>query len=59
MKEKRKTVFPKGFFTQPRPHATKQDKEDIIPFQWSENVLNGKSKVKIVSLRDKSGLVKD
>lgn len=58
MKE-RKIIFPKGFFTQTRPHTIKQNNEDLTPFQWSENVLNGKSKVKIVSLKDKSRLVKN
>ena len=54
MKEKEQKVkFPKGFFTKNRPHAAKQDK-DCIPFEWSENVLNGKSKVKIVSLKEKN-----
>lgn len=52
MKEK-KAIFPKGFFTKSRPHAVKQD-EDNIPFKWSESVLRGKSKVKIVSLNKKN-----
>ena len=47
----KKISIPKGFFTKSRPHATKQD-EDYIPFV--KNVLNGKSKAKIVSLKRKN-----
>lgn len=47
----KKSKFPKGFFSQPRPHANKkEDKKDNIPFQWSKDVLIGKVKGKIVSL---------
>ena len=53
MRNTKKFSFPKGFFTKSRPHATKQD-EDYIPFEWSKNVLNGKSKAKIVSLKRKN-----
>lgn len=59
-KEKKRFAFPKGFFTKDRPHADKHNDKDMIPFKWSENVLNGKSKVKIVSLNKKNmGLSKD
>ena len=51
MEEKKKTTFPKDFFTQPRPHAKKEISNDDIPFKWSKNVINGKSKVKIVSIQ--------
>lgn len=54
MEKKEKTIFPKGFFTQPRPHAKKQKTIDNIPFKWSENVLNGKSDVKIISTKSKT-----
>lgn len=49
-RKRKKIKFPKDFFTKSRPHASKQEK-DYIPFQWSENVLSGKSKAKIVSLK--------
>lgn len=55
MEKKERLKFPKGFFTQPRPTvSTKETLEDTIPFQWSENVLKGKSKVKIVSAKNNS-----
>ncbi len=56
MKEKKTNTskFPKGFFTSIKPcksiHSN-EPKEKDIPFKWSENVLNGNSKVKIVSLK--------
>lgn len=47
--------FPKGFFTQPRPTvSTKEATKNVIPFKWSNNVINGKSKVKIVSAKSNS-----
>lgn len=48
------TKFPKGFFTNIKPCKTtssKSSKEYDKPFEWSENVLNGKSKVKLVALK--------
>ena len=45
--------FPKGFFTQSRPHVKKQNKDDK-PFEWDKNILEGKSKVKIVSAKSKT-----
>ncbi len=46
----RNSLFPDGFFTIPRPHMKEKEKlEDCIPFEWSENVLNGTAKVKITS----------
>ena len=52
MEKKESSKFPKGFFTQPRPTISmKEAIKDDIPFEWSENVLNGKSKVKIVSAK--------
>ena len=51
MDKKKRPTFPKGFFTKPRPTITaKETLKDVIPFEWSKNVINGKSKVKIVSL---------
>ena len=53
MENKEKSKFPKGFFTQPRPAISmKEAIKDITPFEWSKNVLNGKSKIKIVSAKD-------
>jgi len=52
MEKKESSKFPKGFFTQPRPTISmKEAIKDDIPFKWSENVLNGKSQVKIVSAK--------
>lgn len=54
MEKKKKPTFPKGFFTQARPQVSKKESlKNITPFEWSKNVLNGKSKVKIVSLDKK------
>ena len=51
MDKLKKIKFPKGFFTQPRQHLDrKENKEDCIPFKWDKKVLEGKTKVKIVSL---------
>ena len=55
MEKKESPKFPKGFFTQPRPTISiKEALRDIVPFEWSENVLKGKSKVKIVSAKKNS-----
>lgn len=54
MEEKKRPTFPNGFFTKLRPQVNeKKSKEKTTPFKWSKNVLNGKSKVKIVSLKEK------
>lgn len=54
MEEKKRPTFPKGFFTKLRPQVNERKvKEKTTPFKWSKNVLNGKSKVKIVSLEEK------
>ena len=49
--DKKKKVFPKDFFTKIKPHNIQDNKakEKDIPFEWSENVVSGKSKVKIIS----------
>lgn len=53
MKDKKKKItFPKGFFNIVRPHADKHESEDNVPFEWDEKVLSGKSKVKVVALKD-------
>ena len=51
-KEKKNVIFPKDFFTKPRPHVTKKElPEDIIPFKWSDDVLNGKKKAILYSVK--------
>ncbi len=55
MEKKESPKFPKGFFTQPRPTISmKEALKDVSPFEWSENILKGKSKVKIVSTKNNS-----
>lgn len=55
MKKKEVTKFPKNFFRQPRSTISmKEALKDSIPFEWSEGVLKGKSKVKIVSAKHKN-----
>lgn len=52
MAKKECPKFPKGFFTQPRPTINmKEALNNVTPFKWSDSVLNGKSKVKIVSTK--------
>ena len=52
--ENKKSIFPKDFFKQPMPKAKKDLPEDNIPFKWDKKVLTGKSKVKIVGLKEKA-----
>ncbi len=54
--KKKITKFPKGFFTSIKPCRINHSKnsEEDLPFEWSENVLNGKSKVKLVSAKRKT-----
>ena len=53
--KKERPIFPKGFFTQPRPHVKIKEKpKDKIPFKWSKEVLNGKSEITITSLNKMS-----
>ncbi len=54
--KKKITKFPKGFFASIKPCKINHSKnfEEDLPFEWSENVLNGKSKVKIVSAKRKT-----
>lgn len=50
------TKFPKGFFTSIKPCkiiSSKNPEDYDKPFEWSKNVLNGKSKVKLVSLKNR------
>ncbi len=53
MKKKECHKFPKGFFTQPRPTINmKEALNNVTPFKWSNDVLKGKSKVKIISAKN-------
>ncbi len=53
MKKKECHKFPKGFFTQPRPTINmKEALNNVTPFKWSNDVLKGKSKGKIISAKN-------
>lgn len=55
MNNKERSKFPKGFFTQSRPTLSMNEAlKDVTPYKWDDNVLKGKSKVKIVSAKSKS-----
>ena len=50
-KSKIVTKFPPNFFTNLTPYIpTSNEKKHDKPFKWSKNVLNGKAKIKLVSL---------
>lgn len=50
--EKKNIKFPKDFFTKPRPHVTKKEtQEDMLPFEWSNEVLNKKKKAILYSVK--------
>ena len=50
--KKENISFTKDFWTKERPHVTKKEKEeDMIPFEWSDDVLSGKSKVIICPIK--------
>jgi len=53
MEKKERPILPKGFFTQPRPTiSTKESLKDVIPIQWSKDVLEGKKKALIISAKE-------
>lgn len=53
MQKKECSKFPKGFFTKPRNTISmKEALSGVKPFKWSNNVLKGKSKVKIISTKN-------
>ena len=55
MERKKRPAFPKGFFSQPRPHlTTKETIKGNKPFNWSEEALSGKAKVRIISANKKT-----
>ena len=41
--------FPKGFFTSIKPSKINHSKEQDKPFEWSDKVLENKTKVTLVS----------
>lgn len=54
MTHKERPNFPKGFFTKPRPTiTTKEALKDVIPFQWSKEVLEGKKDAIVYSSKEK------
>lgn len=53
MQKKECSKFPKGFFNKPRNTISmKEALSSVVPFKWSNNVLKGKSKVKIISTKN-------
>ena len=45
MEDKKRVIFPKGFFTKDRPIITdKEALKDVIPVKWSEEVKDDKKK---------------
>lgn len=52
MVKKERSTFPKAFFTKPRPTiTTKEALKEVIPFQWSKKVLEGKKEAIIYSAK--------
>lgn len=45
--------LPLSFFEKPRPNAPKNSLKDIIPIEWSKEVIDGNKKI-IVSLPKES-----
>lgn len=57
MEQKERPIFPKGFFTKPRPTITTKDAlKDVIPFKWSKEVIEGKKEAIICSASKKKVL---
>lgn len=55
MKKKERPKFPKGFFKKSRPIiGTKEALKDVIPVEWSKNVLEGKKKTLVKSAREEN-----
>lgn len=51
--EKNTSKFPKKFFSNLKPSKELKKTNDYDkPFEWSQTVLDGKSKVKLVSLKN-------
>ncbi|MCI9110387.1 MAG: hypothetical protein HFH47_01075 [Bacilli bacterium] len=55
MTKKSKSLFPKGFFQEPRPKISmKEALKDVIPIKWPKEILEGKKKVFFVSAKEKN-----
>ena len=55
MTKKSKTLFPKGFFQEPRPEISmKEALKDVISIKWPKEVLEGKKKVFFFFLKEKN-----
>lgn len=55
MNKKRKSILPMDFFVKEKPKVSLEDSvKDDIPFCFSDSVLDGKTKVKIVGVCDKN-----
>jgi len=53
MKQKEKNTFPKNFFQNLHKHQEeKSSKEDMIPFKWDKDVLDGKIKVVVTKRKE-------
>ena len=54
MVKKEKPKFPINFFTQPR-HTVSNNKTfaDILPIEWSKEVISGKKKAVVYSTKEK------
>ena len=54
MVKKEKPKFPNNFFTQPR-HTVSNNKTfaDILPIEWSKEVISGKKKAVVYSTKEK------
>ena len=57
MVKKERSIFPKGFFTQPRPTISKEEAlKDIVPIKWSKAVISNKEKAIVYSSKEKKVL---
>lgn len=53
MKRKERPKFPIGFFEQPRPTISSEEAlKDIIPVQWTKEVIQGTKKALVKSIKE-------
>ncbi len=53
MKEKERPTFPENFFSTPRPTVSLEETlKDVTPIEWSTEVLNGKKKAEVYSVKE-------
>ncbi len=45
--------LPSSFFEKSRPNAPENSLKDVVPFDWSKEVLSGKKKVIVELPKDK------